>query len=376
MLWKCCKFSRMKKIIIFFFVIINSSLFSLGIEINSSSIFLEKNKNKYYPEAVNEVYFSIFHGFNFEFPNQSLFLQPGFFFSGAFDSNFKNQNNITNINFSQNTINNKQTKINTILPFFRCLNYSAFSEHLFFTIGKNSFYFGEGYLANYFFINVPNIDRDNSNLWNVKFEIPLKSFTTSFGVAIDTENIDLFKIPNWYNVWLKTEYSNPYISAGIELDSLFKPKLKAINQKEVILKQAIEVNAILPKNFKLYTNAKLPIDLIRKKITNWGILIGGAKTAILKKISFTSILEASYSTDVIGYAAFQNFGLDEYSQITAGLRGGVGIYDSNQNDLKFILETIFFISKLNIKFTYVSMNILNKEDKVKSILSIGVLFNE
>ncbi|WP_024469937.1 hypothetical protein [Treponema pedis] len=370
----------MKKLVVLFFSIIPISLFAsgFGFEIKNNSVFLGKQQNAFFPEAVNEIYASFFYGVNFEFQNQTLFLQPGIFITGGFDSALKTQ---PEIQYGQTggfiAAKDRPQKTTVIRPFFKRLQYSLFTEYLFFSAGKDSFYFGEGFLANYFFIQAPSVKRNDSDLWHIKFDVPFQQWNFSFGTAVDTERLDRWTIPQWYTVWLKTEYSNQYIFAGLETDMLFKPELKSTAQKKSYsFKSAVEISSLLPYDFKLYMNAKLPVDIINKKITDWGILAGVSKNFLLNDFSFTSIAETSYSSAGIGYAFFQSFGLSNYSQITGGLMGNAELHGKKNNNLKFILEAVFFISKLNVKFSYMSNNVLNTKEKPAGIFTAGVIFNE
>lgn len=370
----------MKKLVVLCFTIIPISLFAsgFGFEIKNNSVFLGKQHNAFFPESVSEIYASFFYGMNFEFQNQTLFLQPGIFITDGFTSELKTQAGM-NRNRAGSFIFAKDIpqKVTAIHPFFKRLQYSAFTEYLFFSAGKDSFYFGEGFLANYFFIQAPSTGRNDSVLWHIKFDVPFNQWNFSFGTTLDTERLDRWAIPQWYTVWLKTEYSNQYIFAGFEFDMLFKPELKSAAQKKSYsFKSAVEISSVLPYDFKLYMNAKLPVDVINKKITDWGILAGISKNFLLNDFSFTSIAETSYSSAGIGYAFFQSFGLSSYSQITGGLMGNTELDGKRNNNLKFILETVFFISKLHLKFSYISNNIVSTKEKPVGIFAVGVIFNE
>lgn len=115
------------------FIILFFNFFSLyaidaGFDIESNSIFLKKDTNPYRPDIISDFKAEAFLNFNFEFHNQILFMVPGFII-----------------------------KNNTLRPFFKCLNYSVFTDYFSFQIGKDLINFGEGFIENYFYLNIPSI---------------------------------------------------------------------------------------------------------------------------------------------------------------------------------------------------------------------------
>ncbi|UTC62544.1 hypothetical protein E4O05_01110 [Treponema sp. OMZ 787] len=343
----------MKKFIfsIFCFSFINLHAISPGFELNNLNVFFNTDVNTYAPQIISNLDTSAFLNFNFEFKNQNLFLQPGVF--------FKNE-------FSKDKLENKKI----IRPFFRRLNYSAFTDYFSFQAGKDLIYFGEGIIKNYFYLNIPEMIKSDTALWHLKFDIPIKNFIIDLGSAFDTRSIDIFKKPAWYSVWTKFAYSSSSFFIGLESDMLFESAKN--NKKEYTLKTALEVLFNLPLDFKIYSNAGLPIKFINKKIYDWGVLAGISKTFLVKDndYSFTLIAEGAYNSKGINYGFFYSTGLKDYAQITAGLQG------LQNKELMGIIQTELFISDFKFKIVYLSKNLLDKKDILNGILSLSVVLND
>ncbi|EFW36779.1 hypothetical protein [Treponema phagedenis] len=337
-------------VIFLFFLILRQEVFAsnIGFEINSGFVFLEKSDAQFIPDVVSALNASVFYTLDFNFTNQSLLLQPGVFIN---DNSFKNT---------------------TVLPFFRRLNYSAFTENFSFTAGKDFLYFGEGGIDNNFFINIPVKKNKNLLLWHLKFETFVKQFTFTSGAAVDTKNIDLLQPPAWYNLWGKIVYSHPVVLIGLESDWLFEPTIQKYKQeKSIVFKTAVETFFNLPKGFELYVNAKLPVNVLKKELGEWAVLAGLSKTFMYKNCSFISIAEGLYHFNLgFKYAFFQIAELGEYMGFFIGISG------LENKELNLITGAKFFIGDLNFKLEYITKNFLLNKNTQGGIVSIGVMFNE
>lgn len=343
----------MKKNMSFFILFlfsICSDVFALniGFDIKNETFFLEKSDAVYIPDISFSFDSSFFYTLHFDFANQNLLLQPGFF--------------CKSISF----------KDSEIFPFFRRLNYSAFTDTFSFTAGKDSFYFGSGTIDNNFFINIPDNKHKDLLLWHVKFETFIQQFTFTAGATVDTKKIDVFKIPSWYNLWGKIVYSHPVFLIGIENDWLLQPAIQEYDQKKsTVFKTAMEASVSLPKGFTLYANAKLPVNIEKKKIEDWASLIGVSKLSIYKEASFTTSGEIFYSSKRgFKYSFFQALNFGEYIELAAGLHG------RENKELHILTDIIFFIGDFKFKLGYTTKNVLLPNNKDGGILSIGAVFND
>ncbi|MGP1438487.1 MAG: hypothetical protein ACTTKH_05385 [Treponema sp.] len=338
-----------KPILIFFFILSFSFLnaLSFGFEITSENIFLKKNNNHYYPDIVSSFDISLFLSHSFILKNLSLFIETGFFIDSTYNIEKKELGRISSF------------------PFFRRLNFSAFTEYFSFTFAKDTISFGEGFfnINNYFSLN--HLYKKMSPLYHVLLEIPISQFSFSLGGAMDSKAIDHFEPIEWYQTWGYTSYSNNIVSIGFESDVLFTVSSK----KDAVLKIASEVLFSLPLDFKIYASGKVPISLYNKTVTMWGAFVGGAKSFILEEYNFTSILGLSCSSEGVEYSIFQNIGINEIMNFTFGLQG------SNKNAIHFVFENTFFVSALKFRLSYITKNLIKAED-MQGVFSIGVSLND
>lgn len=331
--------------VLFFLCLHSAAAIEAGFEIENRNIFLNIKSDvygkKYVPEIISDFYASFFLNFNADFMYQSISGQPGVF--------IKDKN---------------------VFPFFRRLRYAAFTDFLSFQIGKDSILFGEGFTKNYFFINAPINHRDEEFLWHVKFDIPVRRFLFSLGSVCDTKSLDIFTPPKWYSFWLKTEYSNPIVFAGFEADILFMPELKKnIQKKDGVFKAAVEVSFVLPADFKLYSNACIPVNIFTRKIEIWGVMLGLLKNFTVKAHRFSFVGELSCSSSGFEYGFFNNSLFKDFVQFTCGIQG------FENKKLYAVAETAFLLSDFKIRFSYVSQNVLNKKDNIYGIFSFSVVLN-
>jgi len=321
---------------------------SYGFSINQENIFLKKNSNSYYPEIISSFNANFFLSHSFIFKNASFSLTPALFIERGYN------------------IKKKEIRKTIILPFIKQFNLSIFTEHMSFTLAKDTISFGEDFfnLNNYFFINVP-IKNVTEPLYHISFEFPINSFSLSFGSTIDTDSLDHYKKPCWYSTYLNAFYSNNILLVGLESDVLFQETEK----KDIILKIASEASFFLPLDFKIYLSGKLPISLYEKKVKDWGIFIGLNKPFILEDYTFTPIIAFSYADDGFYYSIFQNAGIKEFFNITAGMKG------KNLDTLNLIFEVETIISSFKFKISYITKNLL-KKDEFQGFLSVGASLNE
>ena len=325
------------------------SLHSLeaGFNIDYEAIFLKKNDNPHYPEVVSSFHSSFFLIHQFIFNNGSLKLAPGFFINKTYDRQSQELERVS------------------IFPFFYLFNLSLFTEYFSFTLAKDTVPFGEGFFKvnNYYFLNIPA--KENEILYHLSFEFPIDSFKVSFGSAMDTKSIDNYKKPLWYSLYVNSSYSNNVVLVGLESDVLFDRGEK----KDAVIKIGGECSFFLPLDFKMYASSKLQSSLYNKKITGWGVFVGVNKSFILENCTLSSIFSSSYGDDGFSYSLFQNVGIGEVCSLTFGATG------KNKSAFHLVFETEVFISTFLLKLSYITKNLIKKED-MQGLFSIGVLFNE
>ena len=378
-----------------------------GFEAQHESVFLPANTAAYAPDTVSNTAGSVFCSIDLTAGNHGLFVQPGI-----------------------------MIKEQQALPFFRKLRYSLFTDRFSLSAGKDVFSFGEGIMKNYFFVHLPQSAGFGRTtypaVWHTVFEFPVKQFLLSSGVFADADSTARWKVPKWYSLWAKAVYSNPSVSVGLEADALFQPELKgeearhysrslptnrngsrvagfqtaaaqgnsrkqhpgsaaqqpetasapyrrfddkksAGQKKAYTVTAAAEISALLPYQWKLYANAQLPVDVLRRRITDWGALAGISKDFIFNAVTLSAVAEAAYSPDGFAYSIFQSLGTTGYAQFSAGLQG------LGATQLIGIVQSEFFISDFSLKIGYVSKDMLEKQTTAESylgILSIAVSFHE
>lgn len=332
--------------ILFFFSSYFLNALSFGFSLDSENIFLNKTDNPYYPEIVSSFEASLFLSHVFTFKNSSLSITPGFFIDSTYNAEKKEINKLS------------------IFPFFKYFNLSVFAEYLSFSFAKDVVSFGEDSfnVNDYFSLN--RFVKKTTPIYHILLEVPINQASFSLGSSMDTKSIDHFKKPEWYQIWLKTFYSNQLFSMGFESDVLFD-----VAYKDNVFKIASEFSFTLPLDFKIYTSGRIPISLKSKKLTNWGAFVGSSKSFILEDYNFTSILGLSYSSEGVGYSIFQNIGIKEIITLTLGLQG------ANKNKVYLIFENTFFLSNLKFRLSYTTKNLIQNED-MQGILSIGVSLND
>lgn len=362
----------------FFFLFIAFSLSAAdiridgGFEAQHDCIFLDKNKNEYMPDTISNTAAAVFSRFDIIAGNQSFLLQPGILI-----------------------------KDKKLMPFFRKLRYSLFTETFSLSAGKDTFSFGEGNMKHYFSVHTPQPAGFGKKaapvMWQAVCEAPVRRFLFTAGVFFDADSTAAWKAPRWYSLAAKASYSNSILSAGIETDALFQPALKGddsgslknaaaaqkgsgmrhtlqntAQKKAYTATAAAEISVVLPYTFKLYTNAQLPVDLLHGKITDWGALFGISKDFLFRSVMLNSIAEASYSAEGFSYAFFQTIGVSDYLQLSAGFQGleaknGVGIVQAECS-----------LSDFTCKLSYITKNLIKNnetEPHYHGIFSVAVGLN-
>ena len=118
---------------------------------------------------------------------------------------------------------------------------------------------------------------------------------------------------------------------------------------------------------------QLPVDILHRRITDWGALAGISKDFIFNAVTLSAVAEAAYSPDGFAYSIFQSLGATGYAQFSTGLQG------LGATQLIGIVQSEFFISDFSLKIGYVSKDMLEKQTTAESylgILSIAVSFHE
>lgn len=123
---------------------------------------------------------------------------------------------------------------------------------------------------------------------------------------------------------------------------------------------AAEVSAVLPYQFKLYTNAQLPVDILNQTIADWGVLAGASKSFVFTAFTLSTIAEAAYSKEGLAYGLFQNAAISDYLQILGGIQG------LESQKIIGIMQSEFFIADFKLKLTYATKNLITAASEGKS----------
>lgn len=186
-------FINMKKIFLLFaFILFSENIFSLSFGFESEANVLKMPESEYLDDFAFSSDFSVFASEKFSFGNYFLSLKPSVHFSG------------NKINFQ-----------------FAELKNSFLFDYFAFSFGKYNFYFGKPQVKNNFFPSVPLENLSEKNLWNGKLDLFLGNFRVNGGAVFDTESLDSFEKPEWWNAYFSAFYSNQFLEAGLESDFLF-----------------------------------------------------------------------------------------------------------------------------------------------------------
>lgn len=211
-----------KTFLLFFFALISENIFSLSFGFESEANVLKMPESEYLDDFAFSSDFSVFASEKFAFGNYFLSLKPSVHFSG----------NKMNFQFAE-------------------LKNSFLFDYFAFSFGKYNFYFGKPQVKNNFFPSVPLENLSEKNLWNGKLDLFLGNFRVNGGAVFDTESLDSFEKPEWWNAYFSAFYSNQFIEAGLESDFLFRAEEKSGSLENVKAKAAAEISFFF-SDFVLY----------------------------------------------------------------------------------------------------------------------------
>lgn len=186
-------FINMKKIFLLSaFLLFPENIFSLSFGFEAEANVVKMPESEYLDDFAFSPDFSVFASEKFNFGNYFLSLKPS-------------------VHFRENKINFQ----------FAEFKNSFVSDFFAFSFGKYNFYFGKPQVNNIFFpyVHVENVSE--KNLWNGKLDLFLGNFRLNGGAVFDTESLDYFEKPGWWNAYFSAFYSNQFIEAGLESDFLF-----------------------------------------------------------------------------------------------------------------------------------------------------------
>lgn len=182
-----------------FFLLFHIS--ALGFGINNSVNIIKLEENEYLPDYLIA-------------PETSFFISEDYFINSLFLS-------------SKPSLCISDEKIS--FRFYE-IKLSAVFNNLAISAGKFNNYWGKAIIKNDYFPDVKNITPTRDNFWNCNLNFIINNFTFNGGSIFDTNSIDEFTLPKWNSYYLQSEFSHPYISAGI-MSNLYQKEDKSLDFK-------------------------------------------------------------------------------------------------------------------------------------------------
>lgn len=320
-------------------------------------------KNKpYTPPFMFSPYFEFYGGAILTYQNIQFSFAPGIFV--AKEALYFN---VGKSYATQNNAPNNSPKNEKFSFFFNRLDFQYFGNWFSFSLGKNNYVWGEGFSYRFAFPDFPRgavlfqFPKDD-NIWNTHFDWFLKSVSISLGSFFDTQQIDLFKNPQWMNVWAKVSYNNEWLTVLFSLDDLYNMKTK-----KNTLKSALEAKFVFSKSnhsFSLY-NTIANYWLYQNKNPSlknrFRYLFGAMYFTQSKKINFTLGSELFFQKN-FGYIVYTSLSFLEFLQFN------VNWFHQNVNANSLELanittEVAFFKNGFKLSFAYTSINFA--QDSIK-----------
>ncbi len=238
---------------------------------------------------------------------------------------------------------------------------SAVFNNFAISAGKFNNYWGKAMIKNNYFPDVKNITPIKDNFWNLNLNFLINNFTFSGGIISDTNSIDDFNLPEWNSYYLLSEFSHPYISAGI-ICNLYQDE-----NKEYDFKSTGEFVITYFPDLTFYGDGSLKLFNITtgKMSKDFSFAAGFTFQSLMNYLNFYSQLELGIDKSDFFSGGLISLELNNAFQISAQL-----IYKSNQ--LILVPKIGYEFNNFNCYIEAVTDNILD-EFKM-SVISTGVSY--
>jgi hypothetical protein len=246
---------------------------------------------------------------------------------------------------------------------FNELLLSLFGNYGILGMGKNRVYFGEGVSQNFFFPMLPGYGVSEDFLYNVNVDVKIPFLSILAGAFFDTQNIDVYKKPGWFDSWLIIKHEGEQFTLGAGADAFF-----SIDEKKLDYgKLAFEAVYLFPSDITVYGQISFLLNeqaALRDTVYS---LAGCSKYFSFRSFSAVSIMELLYK-EKPGYAFYQNFTALDTCTVMAGIEG-FGI-----DTLRGVVKFQFFLNEFKMHITGTSGNLLANDKKTNATLVTGVSY--
>lgn len=324
----------MKKVIFIIYLLVNINFVysnGFGFSMEQESIFIEENE--YYSFNLTNLETNLFY-------NYSLY-KNNFIFSLSPNICIKDEKLYFNL---------------------YKLSLQKYYNNVVFSLNKNIFYYGKGYIKN---LSIPQIlkiqDKDKNNYY-AKIDYSFCGNLICLGSLID-KNIDYYKKIENINPFFIYTFNNDKINLTYTIDYLIN-----LEDKNHSLKNAIEAEVLTNNDFSIYSSCNYLSDFENSKEINF--LLGFAKPIILNNYIFSPCFEANY--EAINNDLYFLLNLHTEMNNVANIETGLQYLFNEKLNLN--IEANFYLNNFILSVFYKSFDLLKKENGFKNYLSIGVKY--
>jgi hypothetical protein len=246
---------------------------------------------------------------------------------------------------------------------------SFFLNPLSVSLGKYTFYFGDGISKNFFFPAIPIAEEKKATqkLWNVRTHATIHVFAVSAGYIADTESIDHYEVPQWHSIYAVVDYAKDVYTVALEGDM-------RVSSGALAGKTALAVKFLWGDTSLYQTVACTYAGTGSFNPENrLSALAGIATYYTLEPFAFTSTLESSYTESTLSIFFYQTV---EYQDciVSAGVSASRDLPTGTQA-LKPRVALSVHISSLRFDISYTLDKIISEDIFSGSILFLGVSYD-
>lgn len=240
---------------------------------------------------------------------------------------------------------------------FQYFDLSVFTDNFSIGLRKNKF---NSNVGNIYATQIPyNVIEKNVSYWNTDFTLPAGFFKFTLQEILDSQNLDLYKAPEWENTVLKIKFDTRKIESSLINNFFYN-----WNKNTFIYKGQFFANYIFNENINFYFDAS-------------SSFVGENKYTILSGVNFCFLTGDFIPSLALEYAnveeeniagVFVNFNYADCINFYSGLKKNFNI----KNHLGFFSEVKFAFEgfAFNVLFNWYDIN------SVKKYISLGVSLNE
>lgn len=243
-----------------------------------------------------------------------------------------------------------------------------FLPHTAIAMGKHRYVFGgKGMSYNLFHPDLPLINPEQERFWQARVNIDAAGFDFTAGFMADTEAMDSYKEPEWYDVFFKSVYNNAALFAGVEADVLFESKTGGVSS----VKTAVEASFLLPYDMNLYSVFSYNQSLKKKNALKERVsgLVGFNKYFALNgSLNLNTSVEAFHHKGSFGYAFYQGFEHSAFFMLTTGIKG------HEAESLELLANLTVTLAEFTLEGRLTSGNLLGEDKKEGMQFFLGATY--